>query len=273
MDLAEFNRYIKQMVRKRRIIMIPMNALRLARLIVFQFTADHRRLKGLKNIHKGERCYIVGNGPSLTIEDLNRLEGQICFAFNRIYEVFPKTNWRPTYYMVLDNNAMANTAQHLDEINVKLRILNIMGKLRGIKPDERTVFFCSYGWYSPREFKFRKKYISKNISRRFSLNNSVTCDAIEAAIYMGFREIILLGIDHNYSKYIDRFGRGHCDSQVQDYHLTSNHDYVSFIHKDALESSYQCYKNYCDTHDIRIVNATRNGKLNIFTCQSLDELI
>ncbi len=270
---TEFNQYIKQMVRKRRIKWIPMNAQRLIRLFLFQFTADHRRLKKLRNIHQGERCYIIGNGPSLTIEDLDKLEGQTCFAFNRIYEVFPKTKWRPTYYMVLDNNAMVSTAQHLDEIDAKLRILNVMGKLRGIKPDKRTVFFCSYGLYSSKEFKFKKKHISENIARCFSLNNSVACDAIEAAIFMGFREIVLLGVDHNYSKYIDQFGNGFCDPLVQDYGLTNKHEHVSYIHKDALESSYMCYKTYCDAHGIRIVNATRGGKLSVYDRQPLEELL
>ena len=273
MQSSEFKRYIRRMVLIRWIKLIPMNILRLIRLILFQFSADHRRLKELRNIHKGERCYIIGNGPSLTIEDLDRLEGRVCFAFNRIFEVFPKTKWRPAYYMVLDNDAMVYTAQNLEKIDAPLRILNVMGKLRGIKPDKRTVCFCSYGWYFPREFRFQKKRISKDISRWFSLNNSVACDAIEAAIYMGFQEIVLLGIDHNYARYIDRFGNGHCDQQVQDYGITSKHEYVNFIHKDALESSYQCYKDYCDANGIRIVNATRGGKLNVFQRQPLEELL
>ena len=37
-----------------------------------------------KNRYPGQRCFILGNGPSLTINDLNWLKGEITFASNRI---------------------------------------------------------------------------------------------------------------------------------------------------------------------------------------------
>ena len=52
-----------------------------------------RKLQKLKNIHKGERCFIVANGPSLTSGDLNMLYNnkEITFGMNRIYKFFEKT--------------------------------------------------------------------------------------------------------------------------------------------------------------------------------------
>ncbi len=34
-----------------------------------------RQLAALKDIHRGQRCFIIGNGPSLKKTDLSRLEG------------------------------------------------------------------------------------------------------------------------------------------------------------------------------------------------------
>lgn len=56
---------------------------------------EGRRLKKLKNIHLGKRCFIIGNGPSLKAEDLSKLykNNEITFAFNRIYHIFDQTKW------------------------------------------------------------------------------------------------------------------------------------------------------------------------------------
>lgn len=47
---------------------------------------------------------MIGNGPSLTAEDFNTIAGNIIdsFAMNRIYKIFPQTDWRPTYYVNTD---------------------------------------------------------------------------------------------------------------------------------------------------------------------------
>lgn len=63
---------------------------------------DSWYLKTLKGIHAGKRCFIIGNGPSLCAEDLDKLKDEYTFAANRIYEIFYLTEWRPTYYFVVD---------------------------------------------------------------------------------------------------------------------------------------------------------------------------
>ena len=59
-------------------------------------------MRELKDKYKGQRCFVIGNGPSLTAEDLNLLKGEVTFASNRIYKMFEQTDWRPTYYAVFD---------------------------------------------------------------------------------------------------------------------------------------------------------------------------
>ena len=50
----------------------------------------------LKNKHKGERCFIVCNGPSLTKKDLAKLDGEVTFGTNLIFE-----NMTPDAYLEL----------------------------------------------------------------------------------------------------------------------------------------------------------------------------
>lgn len=52
------------------------------------------------------RAFVVGNGPSLTVEQLNKLIPETSFAVNRIHLMYDKTKWRPDYFVYMD---MSNT--------------------------------------------------------------------------------------------------------------------------------------------------------------------
>ena len=79
-------------------------------------SANDRKVAGLKDIHKGQRCFIVGNGPSLKIEDLDLLKDEITFACNKIFLAFTETEWRPTYYSVLDILVAEHNADIIDQL-------------------------------------------------------------------------------------------------------------------------------------------------------------
>ena len=61
-----------------------------------------RKLGQYKGKYKGRRCFIIGNGPSLTLEDLETLGSEITFATNRIYHIYEQTAWRPSFYCIQD---------------------------------------------------------------------------------------------------------------------------------------------------------------------------
>ena len=46
---------------------------------------NERRIAALKDIHKGERCFIIGNGPSLNKLDLSKIKDEYTFGVNAIY--------------------------------------------------------------------------------------------------------------------------------------------------------------------------------------------
>ncbi|MFC2055928.1 hypothetical protein ACFLV7_16775 [Chloroflexota bacterium] len=77
-------------------------------------TGNDFRLAALKNRHKGQRCFVIGNGPSLSTTDLDQLRGEVTFACNKIYLAFNETDWRPTYYAVEDPLV---AQQNYEEIN------------------------------------------------------------------------------------------------------------------------------------------------------------
>ena len=65
-------------------------------------TGNERRLAALKDRHRGERCFILGNGPSLNDCDLTRLAGETTFGVNGIFLKTAEMGFVPTYYVVED---------------------------------------------------------------------------------------------------------------------------------------------------------------------------
>ena len=62
-----------------------------------------RRLAQLKDIHRGQRCFIIGNGPSLRNTDLSRLRAEYTIGMNRIYLAFPEWGFQTSYYLSVND--------------------------------------------------------------------------------------------------------------------------------------------------------------------------
>lgn len=66
-------------------------------------TLNSFRIIKLKNRYKNKRCFVIGNGPSLKLDDLNKLKNEFTFASNKIYKIFNQTDWRPSFYFAEDS--------------------------------------------------------------------------------------------------------------------------------------------------------------------------
>ena len=72
----------------------------------FGFYKKNRdKLKALKNIHKGERCFIICNGPSLKEIDFSLLKNEFTLGMNRIYLMKEQNGFEPTYLGCVDKNS------------------------------------------------------------------------------------------------------------------------------------------------------------------------
>ena len=44
----------------------------------------YNEIRKIENLHKGKRCFTVATGPSLRIEDVEKLNGEITFGMNSL---------------------------------------------------------------------------------------------------------------------------------------------------------------------------------------------
>ena len=99
--------------------------------------------------------------------------------------------------------------------------------------------------------------------------------AIQLAVYMGFSELYLLGVDHSFQTYQDKDGNVIFDPSVKDYFCDHyNHDkeqlYVPKLDLSTL--SFIAAQSYTESHPVTIYNATRGGKLEVFPRVDFDSL-
>ena len=231
-------------------------------LIKFPFLKHDKELSLYRKKHKGQRCFIVATGPSLKIEDLKMLKGEICFSMNSIIKSFDKTDWRPTYYTITDPGVFESYKDL-----VKEKYFQKIFYRKGLDDKNKNVCHFSLNiikyrfCLNSKNFK-NKLFPSKNIKRYFNDGPSVVFSIIQLAIYMGFSEIYLLGQDCNYE------GNLHSNIASVDYKFKpTNVQALSMI---------DCFENYSsvlDKYSLKIFNATRGGRLEVFPRVNLEDII
>ncbi len=226
---------------------------------------SYEYIHSLRNIHAGERCFIIGNGPSLSPNDLNKLKSEICFGSNRIFEIFDKTDWRPTYYFAQDNVLLETIKT---EISKMIKCDKFIG-LNAVSKNP-TISGAYYINILPEDSYPYLPMYSDDISKKCYDGCTITYSCIQMATYMGFTDIILLGVDHSYSKIRNPDGTV-TKQDVQDHF--SEQDIlgnIPLLYQSTL--SYEAAKQYADAHGIKIYNATRGGKLEVFERVDFDTL-
>lgn len=239
-------------------------------------TPDSHYMKTLKGIHEGKRCFIIGNGPSLRAGDLEKLKDEFTFAANTIYNIFDRTDWRPTYYLSVDDRTMKVVQGELQNYNMGHLFLRHDKCILQAPTNQLTKIYISQLLFEvdPKPYNNTQIYFSEDVSDHFSNGGTVTYEAIQLAVYMGFKEIYLLGIDHHYSAAVDAEGKIVIDKTVKDHF--DNTDCLTMGYPAIIrtaEYAYTIAKEYCDNHGIIIRNATRGGKLEVFERVDFDAIV
>lgn len=245
------------------------------------------RISTFKNKYKGRRCFVIGNGPSLEIGDLEHIQHEISFASNTIYALYDFTKWRPTYYCVIDAVMSKIIFQ---EHKMKYLLKNCDAMFAGVN---RYRYLTSDGEFSSQLFFFHtileggtEKEIgfSDDAEKALYAGGSVTYRMLQLAVYMGFSTIFLLGVDFSYSVERDANGNiktknviNHNDiiekEEMKYYPMVNERFGYSYLASTDLQLwGYYAAKRYADTHGIKIYNATRGGNLKVFDRVDFDRL-
>lgn len=215
-----------------------------------------RKLEALKDIHRGERCFIIGNGPSLRQTDISRLRGEITFGMNRIYMAFPDWGFTTTYYVAMNDLVIEQCAADIQALSIP-KFLTWRAR-RFVRPAGDMHFI--YSTYTDPKF-------ATDVSGRVWEGATVTYVAMQIAFHMGFHQVILIGVDHNFAT------QGKPNATVISQGDDPNHFNPNYFGKGFrwqlpdLETSEMAYRMAHEAYKAagrEILDATVGGRLTVF---------
>ncbi len=238
----------------------------------------------LKDKHKGRRCFLLGSGPSIKDENLKPLKNEIVFALNNFYvhddfseimsgniekyyltaPIHPpqtETEWKE-WFSDMGNNMPNN-------VNLIFGISNQINTAKSIL-DHHNLFehhqkYWLYGGININDY-YNYKPADIDITRMTWISDSVSIYSLIVAIYMGFSEIFLLGMDHNYicNKESDyRFYKNGIHQKNEDKRVIKD----SSRTKHASLGIYNIFSQYellSDNSDTIILNTSKDTLLDVF---------
>jgi len=240
------------------------------------YLISDKRLEKFKNLYSKKRCFIVGNGPSLEFNNLNKLENEYVFvtgwfAFHKDYQFLKNIFyclgaapiwWRGSLYSLLYNSITINknillfAESSFLPLNIKYRYF----------PKDKIYYLTLI------DGKRDGSNISGNIINPIELGSNAVQDImLPIAYYMGFRDIYLLGCDCTIGTDWEHFH--FYDIALMPFEMMRQINSCSNgFNLKELELSYIKFKKFFEDNNRKIHNSTNGGNLEVFERVDYDSL-
>jgi hypothetical protein len=251
-------------------------------------SGEAARLEALRDIHKGRRAFVIGNGPSLKSQDLSRLAGEVTFVTNWFANHEQYDAIQPKYYCISSHEVFGGWSAKKPELNTALRDA-IVGKRW--RAHHFFPLFAREHFEGDPDFPRGKTHFliferpKATVLERGTLNwdlranlddglTGITTFCIPLAMHMGIREIYLLGCDCDY-------GLTHANSPKAYFydfakHATSTTSYESLRQiwgeGGSIFAVYAILRREAEARGMKIYNATAGGLLEVFERASYEGL-
>ena len=258
---------------------------------VYDLLFTHPILK--KNIelidkYKKERVFILGSGSSILHYDLKVLKNEYVMTQNSFYMHNDISNIDPNYHCVIPYY------QSDKEYSIWI---NYIAEMKDSMPNSlfiwglntRSLIKKHHKDINDRSYYIRTKYdlltLNKakvNISKTIMNIPTVLTQCLIVAMYMGFKEIFLLGFDLDQLCHTkdQTYGRFYGMSKITDTEFERNED--ERLDQETTDGWYRWWlmnkqffllKHFADQNNITIVNGTEGGILSYFKREPIENII
>ncbi len=236
------------------------------------------RLRGLKDAYRGQRCFIMGNGPSLNQMDLSLLRGEHVWGSNRCYLLFDRVDWRPDFYVAVDKRVVPDNRDQINQLPAELPgtkfFFPLVFRTQGVLKSAPTVY-----WFDEKSLRVDMDHLpegtfTRDASRQVYGVFSVTVAALQLAVYLGFNPIYLIGCDTSYVKMPTvQVEDGNPERLVSTQDNDPNHFDGRYFgqgkkwhepHVARMIFHYHEARQICDSLGVQVFNATVGGNLEEF---------
>ncbi len=152
-----------------------------------------RQLVALKDIHKGERCFIIGNGPSLKDTDISQLKDEYTFGMNRIYLAFEDWGFSTNFLVSVNDLVVEQCVEDFLALDMP-RFFSWRSRRffsQSAVPNAQPPIFLHTTYTGPK--------FAADARGRLWEGATVTYICLQLAFHMGFERAILVGVDHSFS--------------------------------------------------------------------------
>jgi len=236
----------------------------------------HPEYVAYRDLHRGRRAFVIGNGPSLARQDLSLLQGELLFTMNA-FDRHPLCRlFLPVYHFLADPEYNDGSPQHEAELE---RIAKGVG--------DSTLFIPVW---PPCSAQLRRMIVSGQahpISLWGSLANGPLTEvdmcrslpnvmnvaqlALMVAVYMGCDPIYLTGVDSDWAASHD-LDRHFYDERTLD--ESWDWDYERILEMTlTVFRGYRFLADFCRGRNIRVYNCTDGGLLDVFPRKSLEDAV
>lgn len=229
------------------------------------------------NIHKGQRCFILGNGPSLGKQDLSLLSDEYVFTVSHIHRYEYCDSLHINYHFYCDPFFFRKDTEIEEVASVKKEYLNSLRYLTGKK--DVTCFISTMGYdeiqkcggikkenmayYSSPLFFYDGYDEEFDFCEPIPSFQTVIHWAIAMAIYMGFKEIYLLGCDCTNilsflcpEQEIHMYKKNEMDIAAQEYIRRQSGLELQFQGWGRIFHLYKQLYEYCNRRDTILANCS-----------------
>jgi hypothetical protein len=214
------------------------------------------RLAKLKDTHRGERCFILGNGPSLKNTDLSKLRDEYTIGMNRFYLAFPDLGFKTSYYLSVNDLVVEQCAADIQSLDMP-RFVSWRAR-KWLQPED-NLYFLHTTYTGP--------HFATDLTGRLWEGATVTYSAMQLAFYLGFEQVILIGVDHSFAT------KGKPNTTVVSQGDDPNHFHPGYFGKgfrwqlpdlDTSEVAYAMARQAYENAGRQVIDATVGGYLRIF---------
>lgn len=238
------------------------------------------------NLHKDERIFVIGNGPSIRETDLTKIEDAKKMVVSNFYLHKDYKLINPDYYCI----AQLTYTDHLNT-HFYNRWLSELAEKSGnpqfiFNISEKNLI-DSCGSFANKTVNYMyldglnvAYYDDVDMTGKMMMGVSVPVDCIQIALYMGFKEIYLVGIEHDslityrYDYFYERSQSLMKDTDPStDGNGSIRNSYKENLYcLESLWRQYEKLKEIAEIKGVKIYNATKGGCLDVFERVEYDSI-
>ena len=238
----------------------------LSNAVLLRLSGQTKRMERLKDSCEGERCFLIGNAPSLTFDDLKKLKGEKTFGCNSLCLAFKELGFSTTYYFFGNWEVYTKHKEIIDSMkleNVFYRS-HFFCMMERLPVWEKSIPFNYYPHLNYEGGKVRK--FSEKPYKKVYDGYTIVYVMMQVAVFMGFKEIYILGVDCDYS-------HGKNNNHFAGSESEKVSDRLANWGNRKMSEGFERAREYAEGHGIRIYNCSRGGKLEVFERKDLDDVL